>query len=256
MSIFQCLFIWLYQVIVVACEIFLRSCGSFCCSSLILIMDYGLRCFVECGILVPRPGIEPVSPVLQSRFLTTGPPGKPHIFSYCFLTIFTVLVQLLSLVQLFAISSTVAHQAPLSSTLSQSFLKLMSIELVMLSNHVILCHPSSLLAFNLSQHTGFFPVSQLFASGGHSIGASASASVLPMNIQGLFLLRLNGWISLQSKGLSRVFSSTTLQKHQSFCTQISLWSNFHICTWLIEKPHLWIYAPLSAKVMSLLYYFV
>ena len=141
MSIFQCLFIWLYQVIVVACEIFLRSCGSFCCSSLILIVDYGLRCFVACGILVPRPGIEPVSPVLQSRFLTTGPPGKPHIFSYCFLTIFTVLVQLLSLVQLFAISSTVAHQAPLSSTLSQSFLKLMFIESMMPFNHLVLCHP-------------------------------------------------------------------------------------------------------------------
>ena len=97
-----------------------------------------------------------MSPVLQSRFLTTGPPGKPRIFSYCFLPIFTVLVQLLSLVQFFATSSTVAHQSPLSSTLSQSFLKLMSIELVMLSNHLILCHPSSLLAFNLSQHKGFF----------------------------------------------------------------------------------------------------
>ena len=133
-----------------ACEIFLRSCGSFHCSSLILIVDYGLRCFVACGILVPRPGIEPVSPVLESRFLTTGPPGKPHIFSYCFLTIFTVLVQLLSLVPLFATSSAVAHQAPLSSTLSQSFLKLMSIESVMLSNHLIPCHPSSLLPFNLS----------------------------------------------------------------------------------------------------------
>ena len=102
----------------------------------------------------------------------------------------------------------------------------------------------------------FFPVSQLLTSGGQSIGASASASVLPMNIQSWFLLGLNGLISLLSKGLSRVFSSTTLQKHQFFCTQPSLWSNFHTCTWLIEKPHLWLYAPLSAKVMSLFYYFV
>ena len=71
-------------------------------------------------------------------------------------------------------------------------------------------------AFSLSQHQGSFLVSQFFASGGQSIGASASASVLPMNIQDWFPLGLTGWISLQSKGLSRVFSNTTVQKHQFF----------------------------------------
>ena len=78
-------------------------------------------------------------------------------------------------------------------------------------------------------------MSQLFTSGDQSIGASASASVLPMDIQGLFPLGLTGLISLQSKGLSRVFSSTTVQKHQFFGTQLSLWSNSHIHTCLLEK---------------------
>ena len=70
--------------------------------------------------------------------------------------------------------------------------------------------------------SGSFPVSQFFTSGGQSIGVSASASVLPMNIQDWFPLGLTGWISLQSKGLSRVFSNTTVQKHQFFGTHLSL----------------------------------
>ena len=82
--------------------------------------------------------------------------------------------------------------------------------------------------------SGSFPVCWLFAADGQSIGASAS--VLPMNIQDWFPLGLTGLISLQSKGLSRVFSNTTAQKHQFFGTQPSLWSNSHIHTWLLEKP--------------------
>ena len=104
------------------------------------------------------------------------------------------------------------------------------------------CHPtilSSVISF--SSHlqsfpaSGTFSMSQLFASGGQSIGASASASVLPMNIQDWFPLELTGWISLQSKGLSRVFCSTTFWKHQFFRTQPSLRSNSHTQTWLLEK---------------------
>ena len=79
-----------------------------------------------------------------------------------------------------------------------------------------------------------FPRCQLFASAGQSIGASAS--VFPMNVQGWFILRLTGLISLQSKRLSRVFSSATIEKHQFFGTQPSLWSNSHIHIWLLEKP--------------------
>ena len=84
--------------------------------------------------------------------------------------------------------------------------------------------------------SGSFPVSQLLASGGQSIGVSASSSVLPMNIQDWFPLGWTCWISLQSKGLSRVFSNTTVQKHQFFSAQLSLWSNSHIHIWLLEKP--------------------
>ena len=90
-------------------------------------------------------------------------------------------------------------------------------------------------------------MSQILASGGQSIGASASASVLLMNIQNWFPLGWTGWISLLCKGLSRVFSSTTLQKHQFFGAQPSLWSHSHIRTRLPEKPWLWLYRPMSAK---------
>ena len=84
--------------------------------------------------------------------------------------------------------------------------------------------------------SGSFPMSQFFTLGSQSIGASALASVLPMTIQDWFPLEWTGWISLQSKGLSRVFSNTTVQKHQFFCTQLSSQSNSHIHTWPLEKP--------------------
>jgi len=83
--------------------------------------------------------------------------------------------------------------------------------------------------------SGSFPMSQLFASGGHVIGASASASVLVVSVQDWFPLELTGFISFQSKGLSRVFSNTTAEKHQFFGAQPSLWSNSHIHTRLPEK---------------------
>ena len=105
------------------------------------------------------------------------------------------------------------------------------------------CHPtisSSVIPFSSRPQsfpaTGPFLKSRLFTSGDQSIGASMSASVLLMNIQDSFILRLTGLISLQSKGLSRVFSSTTVQKHQFFSAQPSLWSNSHIHTWLLERP--------------------
>ena len=84
--------------------------------------------------------------------------------------------------------------------------------------------------------SGSFQKSQLFTSGGQSIGVSASISVLPMNTQDWSPLGWTGWISLQSKGLSRAFSNTTVQKHQFFSTQLSLFSNSHIHTWPLEKP--------------------
>ena len=121
-----------------------------------------------------------------------------------------------------------AHQASLSLTISLSFLKLMSIESE--------CHPnisSSVAPFPACPQSfpasESFPMSQFFTSGGQSIGASATASVLPMNTQDWSPLGLTGLISFQSKELSRVFS-TTVQKHQFFSAQLSLWSNSHIAT--------------------------
>ena len=104
------------------------------------------------------------------------------------------------------------------------------------------CHPiilSSVVPFfsclQSFPASGSFLMSWLFASGVQSIEVLASASVLPMNVQGWFPLGLTGLISLQSKGLSRVFSNTTVQKHQFFSAQLSIWSNSHIHTWLLEK---------------------
>ena len=112
-------------------------------------------------------------------------------------------------------------QASLSITNSQSSLKLTSIESVMPSSHLILCHPFLLLPPIPPSIRGFFNESTLRMRW-QSIGVSASASVLPMNTQDWSPLGCTGWISLQSKGLSRVFSNTTVQKHQFFCAQPSL----------------------------------
>ena len=144
--------------------------------------------------------------------------------------------QCFSLVQLFASPWSTAQQSSLSITKYQSLIKLLSIELVMPSNHLI---SSSVVPF--SSHFQYFlairdfPMSLFFISGSQNIGVSVSASVLTMNTQDWFPLRLTGWISLQSKGLSRIFSNTIVQEHQFFGTQLSLWSISHIHTWLLEK---------------------
>ena len=116
------------------------------------------------------------------------------------------------------------------------------------------CHPTiSSSATSFSSCSQSFPasrsflMSQLITWGSQSIWASASESVLPMNIQDWFPLGWTGWISLQSKGLSRVFSNTTVQKHQFFSTQPSLWSNSHTHTWLLD---LWLDGPLLASNIS------
>ena len=136
-------------------------------------------------------------------------------------------VQPLSHDRLFVTLWTAAHQASLSSTNARAC-----------SNSCPLsrwCHPAISSSgvpfsscFQSFPASGSFPMSQFFASGGQSIGASASTSVLPMNIQDWFLLGWTGWISLLSKGLSKVFSNTIVQKHQFFGAQPSLWSSFCI----------------------------
>ena len=138
-------------------------------------------------------------------------------------------------VQIFVTPWTAARQASLSIINSWSLLKLTSIELVMPPNYLILCHPLLLLP-------SIFPSIRVFSNDSvlHirwlKIGVSALASVLPMNIQDWFPLGWTGWISLQFKSLSRVFSNTKVQKHLFFGTQLSLQSNSHIQEWLLEKP--------------------
>ena len=144
-------------------------------------------------------------------------------------------VQSLSRVRLSATPWIAARQAPLSITNSQSSLRLTSIESVMPSSHLILYRPLLLLP-PIPPNIRVFPMSQLFAWGGQSIGVSALASFLPKKSQGCSPSEWTGWISLQSKGLSRVFSNTTVQKHQFFSAQLSSQSNSHIHTWPQEKP--------------------
>ena len=143
--------------------------------------------------------------------------------------------QLLNRVWLFMTSWTAVHQASCSSPTPGGY-----------SNSCPSCqwcHPtisSSVIPFSSCLQSfpasGSFPRSQFFTSGGQSVGVSTSASVLPMNSQDWFPLEWTGWISLQSKRLSRVFSNTTVQKHQFFSSKFSLYSKSHIHTWLLEKP--------------------
>ena len=126
---------------------------------------------------------------------------------------------------------TATHQASLSFTISWSLLRLMSTESVMPSNHLILCRP--LLPPSILPSIRVFCKESVFASGGQSIGASASTSVLPMNIQGLFPLGWTGWMSLQSKGLSRVFSTPQFESINSLVLiyiYIYIWPFYEVGT--------------------------
>ena len=155
-------------------------------------------------------------------------------------------VQSLSHFHLFVTLWTAARQASLYITNSRSLLKLMSIKSVMPSNHLIRFHPV-LLVPSVFSSIRVFSSESVFCIRWPSIGVSASTSVLPMNTQDWSPLRWTGWISLQSKGLSSIFSNTTVQKHQFFGTRLSLWSSSHIDTWLLKKPWLWLDGPLLAK---------
>ena len=142
------------------------------------------------------------------------PPGTPG--NHVLFVITVVVVQSLSLVQLFVTVWTAAHQASLSFTISQSLLKLMSIELVKPFNHLILCYPLLLLPSILPNMRVFCNESALHIRG----SKYWSFSILLMNIQGSFPLELTGLIFLLSKRLSRVFSSTTIQKHRFFALSL------------------------------------
>ena len=144
------------------------------------------------------------------RWVTTPSWLSRSLRPFCIVV--AVLVQSFSHVQLFVTTWTAACQASVSFTISQSLLKLISVKSVMPSNHLVLCLPLLLLSQSFPA-SGSFLMNWLFASGGQSIGASAS--VLPVNVQGWFPLGWMGWVFLQSKELSRVFSNTTV--HRTFC---------------------------------------
>ena len=141
---------------------------------------------------------------------------------------------------------TAACQASLSFTISQSLPKFMHIAWVMPSSHLILWSFFSFCPQSFPT-SGIFPMSRLFPSSGQSIGVSASASVLPMNIQGWFPLRLMGLIFLLSKGLSGVFSTTTVLRHQFSGILPPLRSSSHNHTWPMGRPQPWLHEPLSAE---------
>ena len=144
-------------------------------------------------------------------------------------------VQLLSHVQLFATPWSAAHQASLSITNSQSSLRLTSIELVIPSSHLILCHPLLSLP-PIPPSIRVFSNESTLPMRWPKYWSFSFSIILPKKSQGWSPLGWTCWIFLQSKGLSRVFSNTTVQKHQFFSTQPSLQSNFHIHTWPLEKP--------------------
>ena len=143
--------------------------------------------------------------------------------------------QFSSVTQLCATPWIAARQASLSITNTQSSPKLIFIELVMPSSYIILWCPLLLLP-PIPPSIRVFSNESTLRIGGQSIGVSASTSVLPMNAQDWSPLGWTGWISLQPKGLSRVFSNTTVQKHQFFGAQLSSQSKSHIHTWPLEKP--------------------
>jgi len=155
-------------------------------------------------------------------------------------------VQLLSRFRLFATPWMAARQASLSITISRSSLKFMSIESVMPFSHLILCCPLLLLSAIPPSIRLFSNESTLHMRWPKYWSFSLSIS-LSNEHPGLISFKWTGWISLQSKGLSRVFSNTTVQKHQFFGTQLSSQSNSHIHTWPLEKPSLWLDRPLLAK---------
>ena len=194
---------------------------SCCFSSLILRFQKNINFFLD-KVILSRRNLEDIT-LVQFSHLVASDSLRPHV-------------------TLFA-----ASQASLSITNSQSLLKLISMELVISSNYLSLCCPILLLSSSFPSIRVFFSMSHFFSSCSQSIRASASASVLLINIQDWLHLGLTGWISLLSKGLSRVFFNTTVQKHQFFSARLSLWFNSHIHTWLLEKSQPRLERPLLAK---------
>ena len=210
-----------------------------------LIISSSVTPFSFCLQSFPASGSFPMSQLFPSGGQCIGASVSASVFPM------NVFVQSLSLVWLFLTPWTAAIQASLSFTMSQSLFKFMSIESMMPSNHLILCHPLLLLPL-------IFPSIRVFSNeSALSIRwqkcGSFTLSLSPSNeYSGLIFFRMTGLISLQSRRLSRVFSSITVQKHQFFSAQPPWWSNSHVHTWLLEKPwkcqsfsHVWLFETWS-----------
>ena len=206
-------------VCVCVCVLAIQSCLSLCNP-----MDYSPPGYSVHGILQARILEWAAIPFFRRSSPPRDQTWASGIAGRFFTTWASVVVESLSCVRLFATPKTITHQGFLFFTISWSLHKLMSIESVMTFNHLILCCPLSACPQSLLASV-CFPMSWLFASVCQSIRASASASVLPMNSQGWFLLELTGLIFLLSKGLSTVFSNTTVWKHQFFDSQPFIWLN-------------------------------
>ena len=198
--------------------------------------------FPFCPQFFPVSGFCPTSWLFASGGQSIGASASASVLPMniqSWLPFSSVSVQSLSCAWLFVTPWTTALQASRSIINSQSLPKLMSMESVMPSNHLILCRPLLLLP-------SIFPSIRIFSNESALRMRwpkywSFSFSISPSNeYSEWFPLGLTGLIALQSKGLSRVFSSTTIWKHQFFSTQPSLWSNSHIHIWLLEKPYLWV----------------
>ena len=173
---------------------------------------------------LPDPGIKPTSPALQADSLPLSHLGSPFdIYTLPYIKYITN-KDLLCRTQNSTQYSGMLYMRKESKRVDIYMFRL--------------THDTKWVCLQSLPTSGSFPMSQLFTSSGQSVGAPASAlaSVLPMNVQGWFPLGLTVLNSLLSKGRSRVFSSSIVQKHQFFSTQSSLWSNSHLCAWLMEKP--------------------
>ena len=188
---------------------------------------------------LPDPGIEPGSPVLASSFFTAEPLGKLCWLCCC------CSVTLSSLTLCNPMDCNTPGFPVLHHLLELDPIHVHWVDDAIKPSHFL--PPPPLLLPSIFPSIRVFYNESALCIRWPSIGASASASVLPMNIQDWFPFGLIGLISLPSKGLSRVFSNTTVQKNLFFHAQPSLWSNSHIHTWLQEKPQLWLYRSLLAK---------
>ena len=219
-------YLWVLEV---AFQCWLEHSSVFTALSWPLFMVHGRLLITDISTMTPfGPGAKslswPFSTIYGSHLNSIFSPGNRPVIAFSSVTPSTL-----------CNPSTSAHQPSLSISNSLTFVKLMSFSLG--------CHPtmsSSVVPFSYCLQSfwtsGSFLMSQFLVSGGQSIGASASTSVLPVNIQDWFPLELTELISFQSQGLSRVISNTMVQKHQIFGAEISWWSNSHIHTWLLENP--------------------